>query len=53
MPGCESEWRWSNILHRNWAGTTGLMVPVEVLQASKFPEPGREMFLSFKEFEAD
>ena len=33
------------------AGTTGLRVPVDVLQVSKFLETGREMSLRSKEFE--
>ena len=31
--------------------TNGRMVPVDVLQVSKFPEPGREVSLISKEFE--
>ena len=46
----ESEWRWSNILCCTWAHTSGCMVPVDISHVSKFPEPGREMFLSSQEF---
>ena len=40
-------------IRRNWAGTTGCMVPVDVSQVSKFPERGRETYLSFKKFGPD
>ena len=43
IPGCESKWRWSNILHRNWAGTTGCMIPADILQVSKIPMPRKQM----------
>ena len=36
-------------LRRNWVGTTGRKVPVDVSQVSKLAEPGREMSLSSNE----
>ena len=53
IPGCESEWSFSNTIHRNWAGATGRKIPVDVSHISKFPEPGKEISLSSKEFEPD
>ena len=53
MLRCKSEWRWSKILHWNRTGTTGLRVPVDVSQARKVPETGREMGMRPKEFEVD
>ena len=36
-------------LCRNWAGTTGRKVPVDVSQVSGLAEPGREMSISYNE----
>ena len=51
MLGCDSECRWSNMLFRKWAGTTGRKMPVNVSQVGNVPEPEDKCPLIVKKLE--